>query len=669
MSPDANERTAIDIAEMRSLANFDVTAVKMELRGGEMEWRKRRNIVDIISADSVFDKSQRPFMSRLERYQRAMAMANRIEELREQLKWDEREVDIAYSLCDEPVPLDLHTVAFAPVLSSQASADFLKEYGSLIRYRGVIGAYAQTELGHGSNLLSLETTATFMPKAQEFEIHSPTLTSTKWWIGALGRTATHAVVQAKLLLPSGQDMGPHLFFVQLRSLEDHKPMPGITMGDIGPKTHGGYAATDNGFVRFNRVRIPRSAMLSKFANVTEDGQYVKPPHAKLSYGGMLYIRSIMVSSAGWTLAKAITIAIRYTSVRRQGGPPGQEPQVIKYQSVYYRLLPILARAYVFIFLGRRMHTLFQSMSSRLSSGDTSLLTETHAVTAALKVLTSSSATESIEIARRAMGGHGYSAFAGIGRLYADQLPSTTYEGDNFVLDKQVVRSALKSLRTLRESSSRDSSNLSPSSEYLQCLESSTPLASSWYNPARSISLLQRRAAFLIQNLADNNSEDAGVNQRASKAIAEAFVAARVGEILEGFRRMGIRERDVLRKLFLLYLVITVEDGLADILSFDLLPRDPKTRIRSDPTASLRAIINRLCLELLPNSIGLSDAFGFTDWELDSALGVSDGKVYEALWERAQLEPLNKETVVEGYTEHIKPILQRGQRLSKIQGKL
>ena len=78
--------------------------------------------------------------------------------------------------------------------------------------------YLQTELGHGTNVGSLETTATYIPQTQEFEIHSPTLTSTKWWVGALAKSSTHGVVQAKLILPSGEDVGPHLFFIQLRSL-------------------------------------------------------------------------------------------------------------------------------------------------------------------------------------------------------------------------------------------------------------------------------------------------------------------------------------------------------------------------------------------------------------------------------------------------------------------
>lgn len=76
-------------------------------------------------------------------------------------------------------------------------------------------------------------------------------------------------------------------------------------------------------------------------------------------------------------------------------------------------------------------------------------------------------------------------------------------------------------------------------------------------------------------------------------------------------------------LYLLqYLLTTVETGLVDLLSFGLL-RLPKatTRISGsrDPTRSLRMAITNLCAELLPDAIGLTDAFGFTDWELDRSV--------------------------------------------------
>lgn len=41
----------------------------------------------------------------------------------------------------------------------------------------------QTELGHGTFIRGLETTATYDPKTQEYIINSPTLTSYKWWPG------------------------------------------------------------------------------------------------------------------------------------------------------------------------------------------------------------------------------------------------------------------------------------------------------------------------------------------------------------------------------------------------------------------------------------------------------------------------------------------------------
>jgi alkylation response protein AidB-like acyl-CoA dehydrogenase len=108
--------------------------------------------------------------------------------------------------------------AFQPVFSSQASSNLVTDYGPLIATRGILGYYLQTELGHGTNVSALETTATFIPESQEFEIHSPTLTSSKWWIGASGKTSTHGVLQAELILPDGKDVGPHLFFIQLRNI-------------------------------------------------------------------------------------------------------------------------------------------------------------------------------------------------------------------------------------------------------------------------------------------------------------------------------------------------------------------------------------------------------------------------------------------------------------------
>jgi acyl-CoA oxidase len=84
--------------------------------------------------------------------------------------------------------------------------------------------------------------------------------------------------------------------------------------------------------------------------------------------------------------------------------------------------------------------------------------------------------------------------------------------------------------------------------------------------------------------------------------------------------------------------MTVETALADLAVLGILKSLTVCNVKG--AAQLRSEISRVCMDLLPERIALTDALGFTDWELDSALGVYDGKVYERLWKRAQSNPLN-----------------------------
>ena len=118
----------------------------------------------------------------------------------------------------DDIGTDLQLLMFIPNLKATFSDEQLAHWLPRAEAWEVLGGYAQTELGHGSNVRALETTATYLPDTDEIEIHSPTLASTKWWPGALGRTANHAIVFARLLL-AGRDLGIHNFLVPLRDLE------------------------------------------------------------------------------------------------------------------------------------------------------------------------------------------------------------------------------------------------------------------------------------------------------------------------------------------------------------------------------------------------------------------------------------------------------------------
>jgi acyl-CoA oxidase len=112
----------------------------------------------------------------------------------------------------------------------------------------MFGGYAQTELGHGSNIADLETTATLDMNTDEFVIHTPHIKATKFWPGGVGLVGTHSIVFARLIVDDN-DYGIQPFMVQIRSLEDHMPLPGIDVGDIGEKL--GFNTIDNGFLSFN----------------------------------------------------------------------------------------------------------------------------------------------------------------------------------------------------------------------------------------------------------------------------------------------------------------------------------------------------------------------------------------------------------------------------------
>jgi len=221
---------------------------------------------------------------------------------------------------------------------------------------------------------------------------------------------------------------------------------------------------DNGFLLFNHVKIPHINMLSRFSGVDPStNKYIRPASASLVYGTLTYVRSHIVLDSGSVLARGVTIATRYCAVRRQFQDRDAkewetgENQVLNYTMVQTRLFPLLAATFALHFTGKGMMSLYQANQKRMSMNvgkvsttkrsagpeelhpGADLLADLHATSCGLKALASTTAAEGLEVCRRACGGHGYSSFSGIGSWYADYLPTTTWEGDNYMLTQQVAR--------------------------------------------------------------------------------------------------------------------------------------------------------------------------------------------------------------------------------------
>jgi acyl-CoA oxidase len=309
----------------------------------------------------------------------------------------------------------------------------------------LLGCFAMTETGHGSDVQSLETTATYDPSTQEFVINSPTRTSRKDYIGGAAETARVAAVFAQLITPDGEGHGVHCFVVPIRD-EDGKDLPGVTTSDCHYK--GGLPGVDNGRIQFDEVRIPRENLLNKYADVAEDGTYTSPIENVnrrffTMLGTLIRGRVTVGGSAGAAARVALDIATRYALQRRQFTAPGDDSEVLLMDYLVHqrRLLPLIAKSYALQFAQNELVAKTHDLQTA-DDPDPEEQRELESRAAGLKAANTWHATRAIQEAREACGGAGYMAENRLIALKADTDVFTTFEGDNHVLTQLVAKELL-----------------------------------------------------------------------------------------------------------------------------------------------------------------------------------------------------------------------------------
>ncbi|CAO3687623.1 unnamed protein product [Rhizopus stolonifer] len=631
------------LAKERAKCTFDVNELSKFMY--TEEWLKKMNeILKILESEPAFDKTSRYYQNRKEKISAALWKDMRLTEMTKEYQWDETDLLIVKFLFDQMTPLALQQSLFIPTLKNQTTEEQKKQFLTPAIKHEIIGCYAQTELGHGSNVQGLETTATYIPDTQEFEIHSPTLTSSKWWIGAIGKTATHAIVMARLIT-QGKDFGPHPFCIPIRSLEDHRPFKGVTVGDIGPKF--GFNAVDNGFVLFDHYRVPHISFLAKYSQVDKyTGKFTKPPNSKLSYGTMVHTRAVIVMNVRFALAKAATIAIRYSAVRQQfvdkADPQKWDNEVIEtpilnYTMQQYRLLPVVASAYACFFTGREMFRLYNLNQEAMSQD-----------------------------CRRACGGHGYSLFSGLGQFYQDYLPNATWEGDNYILTQQTARYLLKTFRSVaagKAEISEHNQTITYLAQFMECPKLQCPATkpSDFLNPELILSAFGFRAAYgIAQTVKELDHQGRSWNSmlveinRISKAHCQFILIRNFLIALQNDALLRQQESThcVLYLVAYLFALYMMEKELSEFFVTGYLS--------SEQSQMLKKEVIELLGKIRVDAVSLVDAFALPDYYLHSALGRYDGKVYESMTEMAEREPLNHSVVIDGYEEYIQPLVKQSQ---------
>jgi acyl-CoA oxidase len=310
------------------------------------------------------------------------------------------------------------------------------------------GCFAMTETGHGSDVQSLETTATYDPETEEFVIDSPTPTARKDYIGGAAETATMASVFAQLITTEdGKPVnhGVHCVLVPIRDT-DGNDLPGVTTSDCEYK--GGLPGVDNGRIVFDHVRVPRVNLLNKYGDVAPDGTYSSPienPNRRFftMLGTLVRGRITVGGSAGAAARVALDIATRYALQRRQFSAPDEDTEVLIMDYLVHqrRLFPLIARSYALQFAQNELVGKCHDVQSA-DAPDADEQRELEARAAGLKAANTWHASRAIQEAREACGGAGYMAENRLIALRGDTDVFTTFEGDNHVLTQLVARELL-----------------------------------------------------------------------------------------------------------------------------------------------------------------------------------------------------------------------------------
>src|SRR5690554_4384424 len=312
----------------------------------------------------------------------------------------------------------------------------------------LLGGFAMTELGHGSDVASLETTITYVPETDEFEVHSSTPGATKAYIGNAAVDGAMMAVFGQLVV-DGKGHGVHTILVPIRD-ENGNDLPGVTTGDHGHK--GGLNGVDNGTLRFDKVRVPRRMLLDRYGGVTEDGVYYSPidnPNRRFfTMLGTLVRGRVCVGGGGAIAARrALSIATRHALNRRQFPAPGRPDGVLLLDYLVHqkRLLPRIARAYALGFAQNSLIAdLVLAQGPEESTEEHQRWLETHA--AGLKAMSTWFANEAVQEAREACGGSGYMSENQLTLIRSDVDIFATFEGDNTVLMQLVTKALLTDYR-------------------------------------------------------------------------------------------------------------------------------------------------------------------------------------------------------------------------------
>ncbi|WP_193597752.1 acyl-CoA dehydrogenase [Microbacterium sp. YJN-G] len=493
------------------------------------------------------------------------------------------------------------------------------------------GAFAMTEIGHGSDVAAVGTTATYDPETEEFVIHTPFRAATKEYLGNAALHGIAATVFAQLIT-NGVNHGVHCFYVPLRD-ENGDDLPGIGREDDGLK--GGLNGIDNGRLSFDHVRVPRTNLLNRYGDVAADGTYssaIESPGRRFftMLGTLVQGRVSLDGAASWASALGLHIAVTYGSQRRQfDGANGEETVLLDYGKHQRRLLPRLATTYAQIFA----HDEFLQKFDGVFSGRTDTpqdREDLETLAAALKPLSTWHALDTLQEAREACGGAGFMFENRLVGLRADLDIYVTFEGDNNVLLQLVGKRLLTDYA--KQFQGKDAAALARYAVEQTAgkvfhgagLRALGQAVADLGSTARSVELglrEEQQHELLTERVQQMVADVAGRLRPAGKdkTLAEKLFNENQAELIEAARAHG----ELLQWEAFTDAVHAVEDAdtkrvltwLRDLFGLTLVEKHLawhliNGRLSTQRAAVVSSYIDRLCARLRPHALDLVGAFGY-----------------------------------------------------------
>ncbi|CAD8175316.1 unnamed protein product [Paramecium octaurelia] len=304
-----------------------------------------------------------------------------------------------------------------------------------------IGSFSLTELGHGSNVRQVQTTAKYDKDTQTFIINTPTDLATKFWIGSKANLANMTVVFAQLYI-DGKQYGVHAFLVEIRDKTNHNVKSGITIEDFGPKN--GLNGIENGILIFKNVRVPIANMLDRFAIVTPSGEFkpsIEDPDKRFAVqlASLLGGRGTLIYYGPITSLNALDIGIRYAAIRKQVGLSGEKEQsILEYPLTQLRLIVPLASTLVYMIAAKAINNLWDTTQNNVFNPNK--MAEIHALSSVLKGKFATFSNKVILECRYILrGSQGQHPFNKLGVMLHDQDINNIWEGDANVFMQQTLK--------------------------------------------------------------------------------------------------------------------------------------------------------------------------------------------------------------------------------------